>query len=261
MYEHHQRVIGRLVEQFKADSECKALMIGGSLVRGWGRPDSDIDIMILIDEKDFQRRMETGNVLYFDQEICDYEGGYIDGKYIDLAYLHDAAERGIEPTRSAFVNAIISFSYVPELEPLIQRVAAYPEHERDAKIKAFYSQLLLLRWFAGEAEKRGDAYLMTRTVADLVLFGGRLILAHNRILYPFHKWLMRALSEAPDKPANFMELTETLLREPNKEIATAYVEMLTNFHDWGVDFPQAVINFTRDRERHWRSGPPPLHDW
>lgn len=261
MYEHHQRVIQRLVEQFKADPECQALIIGGSLVRGWGRPDSDIDVLILISEADFQRRMQTGNVLYFDKDICDYEGGYIDGKYMDVAYLKDAAERGIEPTRSAFVNAQIVYSTVPELEGLIQQVARYPEHERESKIKAFYSELLLLKWFAGEAEKRGDRYLMTRTVADLVLFGSRLILAHNRILYPFHKWLLRALSEAPDKPAVLMELTDQLLKAPTQAIATAYVDCLTEFHDWGVDFPQAVINFTRDRERHWRQGPPPIHDW
>ena len=96
MYEHHQRVIARLVEQFKADPACLGLIIGGSLARGWGRADSDIDVLILISEQDFQQRMETGNVLYFDRDICDYEGGYIDGKYIDTAYLRDAAERGIE---------------------------------------------------------------------------------------------------------------------------------------------------------------------
>jgi predicted nucleotidyltransferase len=261
MYDHHHRVIERLTEKFKADSECLSLMIGGSLVRDWGRPDSDIDVLLLISEEDFQRRMETGSVLYFDAEICDYEGGYIDGKYIDVAYLQDAAERGIEPTRSAFVNTQIAFSRLPELPDLIQRVTAYPEHERDAKMKAFYSELLLLKWFAGEAEKRGDAYLMTRTVADLVLFGGRLILAYNRILYPFHKWLMRAVSEAPDKPADLMELTDNLLTAPSKANAEAYVENLTNFQDWGVSFEQAVKNFTRDRERHWRNGPPPIHDW
>ncbi|MFN8374500.1 MAG: nucleotidyltransferase domain-containing protein [Anaerolineae bacterium] len=116
MYEHHQRVIDRLVAQFQADPECQALIIGGSLARGWGRPDSDIDVLLLVSEQDFQRRMNEGRVLYFDQSICDYEGGYIDGKYMDISYLHDAAERGNEPTRSAFVNCIITFSRVPELE-------------------------------------------------------------------------------------------------------------------------------------------------
>lgn len=261
MYDHHRRVIDRLVEQFKADPECLALIIGGSLVRGWGRPDSDIDILILISEADFQRRMETNRVLYFDREICDYEGGYIDGKYLDLAYLKDAAEKGIEATRSAFVNANIVYSRMPDLEEWVKRITTYPEEKRVYNMQAFYSQLLLLNWFVGEAEKRRDAYLMTRTVADLVLFGGRLILAYNRILYPFHKWLMQAVREAPDKPANFLELTDTLLKTPTMAGATAYVECLTNFHDWGVDFPQAVVNFTRDRERMWRDGPPPIHDW
>jgi hypothetical protein len=42
----------------------------------------------------------------------------------------------------------------------------------------------------GEALKRNAAYLTAHVVAGLVLFGSRLILARNRILYPYHKWLM-----------------------------------------------------------------------
>ena len=51
-----------------------------------------------------------------------------------------------------------------------------------------------------EAIKRNDKYLLTRAVGDLVLYGGRLILAHNEVLYPYHKFLMTELERAPEKP-------------------------------------------------------------
>jgi predicted nucleotidyltransferase len=261
MYDHHHRVIARLTEQIQADPDYLALLIGGSLVRGWGRPDSDIDVLLLVTPEAYARRKAEDRLLYFDQTICDYEGGYIDGKIIDQTYLEDAATKGIEATRSAFVKTQIAFSRMPELESYIQRITAYPEAGRESRIKSFYSQLLLLQWFVGEAEKRNDAYLMTRTIADLVLFGGRVILAHNRILYPFHKWLMQVLREAPEKPDNFIELTETLLHSPNKANAVAFVDSITQFRDWGVDFTQAVANFTRDREQFWRIFTPSIHDW
>jgi hypothetical protein len=261
MYDHHRRVIERLTDQFKDNPDYLALLIGGSLVRGWGRPDSDVDCLLVTTPEEYQRCVANNKLTYFDTSIVDYEGGYIDGKFIDMTYLQEAAERGIEPTRSAFVNTIVAFSRLPELEPLIKRIATYPEHEREAKIKSFYSEILLLNWFVGEAEKRNDAYLMTRTIADLVLFGGRVILAYNRILYPFHKWFMRVLRDAPEKPDGFIELTETLLHTPNKANAAAFVDSITKFQDWGITFEQGVTQFTRDREQHWRVGPPPIHDW
>jgi hypothetical protein len=259
MYDHHRRVIARLTEQLKP--QFQAILIGGSLVRGWGRPDSDIDIVLVTTLEDYQRRLAEGKLNYFDTSICDYEGGYIDGKIIDQNYLQEAADHGNEPTRSAFVNVMIAHSCLPELEALLKRIATYPEQAREAKIQAFYSQVLLLNWFVGEAEKRNDAYLMVRSTADLVLFGGRLILAYNRVLYPYHKWFMRVLREVPEKPAGFIELSDALLHTPNRSTAAAFVESLTNFQDWGVEFSQAVTNFTRDREQHWRTGKPPIHDW
>lgn len=261
MYDHHRRVIARLADQFRDDARFPALIIGGSLVRGWGRPDSDIDVIFVATDAEHARRAPQWDLHYHDSDICDYDGGYIDGKIVDMAFLREVAEKGIEPIRAAFVNAYTAYSHLPEVDELIQRIPVYPEADRAAKIESFYSQVLLLNWFIGEAAKRDNIYLMTRSVADLVLFGGRLILAHNRILYPYHKWLIQALEEAPDKPAGFMALTDKLLAQPDIDTARAYVECLQGFQDWGVDYEAAIVHFMRDREWHWRYGPPPIHDW
>ena len=56
------------------------------------------------------------------------------------------------------------------------------------KIAAFHSQLQLNRWFFwAEAKRRGDRYLQVRAATEMVLFGCRLVLAHNRLLFALSK--------------------------------------------------------------------------
>ena len=55
-----------------------ALIIGGSVAKGFARP--------------------------------DYDGGYVDGKIINQAYLEELADKGNEPSRAAFHGAFVAYS-------------------------------------------------------------------------------------------------------------------------------------------------------
>lgn len=260
MEAHHQRVIERLTELFADDQRFPALIVGGSVAKGRARPDSDVDILLVATDEEYARHAATEDFWYLNREICDYPGGYVEGKIIDMQFLRDVAARGSEPARAAFVGAFAAYSRLPELQEVLQRIPVYPEHERQEKIESFYSQVLLLNWFVREAEKRNDRYLLLHAVSDLVFYGGRLILAHNRILYPYHKWFMYEVQRAEQKPADFLALIERLLEQPNAEHAQAFSESLINFHDWGVTYGQAVVRFMIDTEWNWRTGKPPLED-
>ncbi|MBI5668120.1 MAG: nucleotidyltransferase domain-containing protein [Chloroflexi bacterium] len=262
MEAHHQRVIDRLTALFQPDPNYLALIIGGSIARGWAKPDSDVDIVLVVTDEEYRRRAAADAYHYFNRDICDYEGGYVDGKIVNLDFLREAADHGSEPARAAFVGAFTAFSRCAEVDDLLKRIPVYPEHERDEKIRAFYSQVLILNWYVPEAEKRRDPYLLTHAASELALYGGRLILAHNRILYPYHKWFMHVLREAPDKPADFMERMDALLVRPGADTARAFTECVGGFRDWGVTMGQAVVRFMRDSEWNWRyGGRTPLADW
>lgn len=261
MREQHQQVIDKLVERFKDDPNYRALIIGGSIVKGRGRDDSDVDIMLIATDEEYARRAANRDVQYIDREISDYPGVYVDGKIFDLKFLEDAAERGSEPARSAFIGAFTAFSHIPGLEELMARIPIYQEQEQADKIEAFYSEVMLLTWFIGEAEKRNDLYLMTQAVSNLVLYGGRLILAHNKILFPYHKWFMTELRRAEQKPEGFIEMIEDLLKQPTKAKALAFRDSLINYRDWGIDPQRVVVRFMEDNEWRWRTGTPPLVDW
>jgi hypothetical protein len=262
MLPHHQQTIDRLTAHFQADPAFLALIIGGSVVKGLARPDSDIDFMLVATPDEYARRVQQNAFQYFSLDFTSYEGGYVDGKVIDLAFLRDAADHGSEPARSAFAHAIVAFTRDPEVTDLVARIPIYPEHDHATKIKAFYAQVQAFQWFVGEAEKRGDAYLMTHAVSQLVLFGGRMILAHNRILYPYHKWFMTILRRAPDKPENLMALIDDLLAQPSKVRAEAFCECVLHFTEWDIPTEGWPVRFMHDSEWTWRnSSRPPLADW
>jgi len=260
MREHHQRTIDRLVAHFQDDPAFPALIIGGSIARGWEKDDSDVDILLLASEEEYARRLPTWSLHYFTMDFCDYPGGYVDGKIIDLNFLQEVAERGSEPARAAFKGAILAYSRLPELEDLLNKIPAYPGPQRTARIQSFYAQVQAMLWYVGEADKRNDNYLLRKMSADLVLFGGRLILAHNRILFPFHKWFMKELESAPEKPDNMLTLAEELLAHPNKQTAEAFAHCVLDFSAWDMPPEGWAARFMEDTEWPWRRGWTPVAD-
>ncbi len=258
---HHLRAIARLTELFKEDPSYLALVIGGSLAKGRALEYSDIDLLLVASDEEYARCVAKQHFWYFNEEICDYPGGYVEGKIIDLQFLKDVAHHGSEPARAAFVGAFPACSRLSELDTLLVQIPIYPEAEREEKMKNFYSQVRAHNWYAHDAERRQMRYLLAHAINEMIFYAARLLLAYNRILYPYHKWLMYEVEHAPEKPENFFPLVEKLLTEQNAENAQEFFECIHNFRDWGVAPDESVVRFTKEREWNWRSGRAPLPDW
>lgn len=258
---HHRSTIEKVTAHFRADPRFRALIIGGSVVKGLARPDSDVDILLITTDDEYERLSLQHDLTFYRDDLSTYDGGFVDGKFLNHAFLLDAAHRGSEPTRWSFKDAIVAFSDIPDLDALLKTITHYPLGEQQAKIRSFYGQFFIMNYFAQEAAKRDNRYLMTRATADLVLFGSRLILTHNRMLFPFHKWMMTEVQRAPEKPEQFVALADALLQSPNLDAAKAFYECVTNFRDWGVTIREGVNAFTEDSERAWLHGRPALSDW
>ncbi|HET8845154.1 MAG TPA: hypothetical protein VFN35_27010 [Ktedonobacteraceae bacterium] len=261
MEAHHLQTIDRLTERFKDDPRYPAIIIGGSLVKGRGLEFSDVDAMFVASDEEYARCEEKQDFWYVTTKFSDYPGGYVDGKIINLQFLQDAADHGSEPARAAFVGAFPAYSRIPGLDELIKRIPVYQEADREEKIKAFYSEVLVLNFYVSDAEKRNMRYLMAHAASEMVFYAARLLLAYNRILYPYHKWLMYEVERAPEKPANFMELADKLLQEGSVANAQALWESLNTWHDWGIPYNEGLVRFIKDAEWNWRDGRAPLQDW
>ncbi|MFW9874116.1 MAG: hypothetical protein ACFFG0_13500 [Candidatus Thorarchaeota archaeon] len=259
MKPHHKKAIEKLVDHLKKDERFLALIIGGSVAKGMERDDSDIDVVLVATDEEFKKRKKNNLFLYYTKDFCDYPGGYIDGKVVDLQFLQSIAERGSEPARDAFRDSWIAYSKIPEFEVLFEKIPVFQKEEKLEKIQKFYAQFEGANWIIQEAEKRNDDYLLTRGITDLILFGGRLILEHNEILYPFHKLFMQTLEKTPDKPENLIFLINTLLNDKNTKNAQALYNAIKDFRKWEISEFWA-IRFMLDTEWAWINGKPYVGD-
>lgn len=261
MREHHKQTIEKVIDQFKNDDAFLALLIGGSVAKGLETAESDIDMMLIATDEEYQRRLASKDILIVLRDVCDYEGGYVDIKVHDVRFLEEAADHGSEPARFAFKDAMIGFSRDPRIEELVKQIPIYPHHEKEQKLISFHSQVKAMLGFIYEAEKRGNTYYLCHAVKELALFGGRMILAHNNILFPYNKWFTHELRNAADKPDDVVELMEKLLKEPSKANADLFAECVLNFKQWPMPTPNEWVRFMEDSEWNWRNGKAPIQDY
>ncbi len=262
MLDHHKKTIENLIDHLKEDPRFPAMIIAGSVAKGRAKENSDVDFMLVATDEEFRERQSSARLHFTADDLCE-SPTYSDGKVINLQFLRDVARRGSEPARAAFLDAFIGYSRNPEVETLLQQIPVYQVAEQQEKMISFYSQVIVHQWYVGEAEKRQDAYLIRRSAADLVLFAGRLILAHNQMLYPYHKWFIHQLQNAPDKPDNFLDLADRLLKQPSKQNADLLTECVLAFKDWpkpphGND--GVCARFFEDSEWNWKNGTTPIYD-
>jgi hypothetical protein len=262
MEKHHEQSIDNLVTLMEKDESLQALILGGSLVHGFAGSDSDIDVTMVVCGEEYRRRTRENALHYNNRELCPYEGGYIDGKYVDYDFLKLVAERGSDPARFAFRNNRILFSRLPGLEELLERIVRFPVEEKEERVERFAAQLLAWRWYYGEGLRRENAYLTALAAQKLILFGGRIVLTVNEMLYPFHKWLLRVLETAPRKPSGMMEAIDGLLKRPAREFVEDYCRTVLDFAGLDAEALNAVWPtwFIKDTETRWMTAAPGIDD-
>lgn len=257
---HHQAAIDRLTAWAKTQPEILAVIIGGSLAKGWGDESSDIDAVFIVSDQDFNRRVQTVDLTFNSVELAAYEGGYIDAKYYGLSFLDEIAAKGGEPMRASFLNVLIPYSQIPDLHQKVEKITTYPEDHRIPKIQTYNSQLLAMEWYSHEAEKRDDPYLLNWCAQRAVLMAGRMVLARNRRFFPFHKWFRQAVAECPDRPENLPALIDQTMRHPSSGNVKAVLETIQNYGGWPDFDPEWWKAYILETEWAWRTGQAPLDE-
>jgi len=260
MWPHQRETIERTTAYFQVDPAVEALLLGGSLAHGFGNAQSDVDVMIVVADEDFARRREAGATCFFSRELCTYPEGYVDGKYVSRGFLELVREKGSEPARFAFQDAQVLFARGEGWEELVRAIATYPRAEQAARLWRFQAQFEAWYWYCGEALKRGNLVLLRTAVSKLTLFGGRIVLAHNERLYPFHKWFLRVLAEAPDKPPRLLETIQALAEAPTRERVDEFAASIKGWRTWEISHATWPAQFMRDSEQNWLEQAAPVDD-
>jgi predicted nucleotidyltransferase len=260
MYPHHTQSIQNVTEYFQRDPEVLALLLGGSIAHGFETPSSDVDLMIFVSDEDHAKRFAENRIHFFNMELAAYEGSYVDGKYSTHTLVKHVIGKGSEPARFAFAGAKVLFSKIDGFEEDVRKAAKYPTANRDERIRRFYAQFEAWHWYCGESLRLDNPYLLGTSVSKFILFSGRLILAHNELLYPYHKWFLRVLENAKDKPAGLMESIQRLHKASTTENIEALYEIVKGFHPWIEGDFNWPTQFLLDSELNWTDGKTPVDD-
>jgi predicted nucleotidyltransferase len=259
---HHRQTIDRLTDLYENDPCVLGLMIGGSIAKGWDEENSDVDFLLVVTPDEYKVREQNKDLPVLRNDLTDYEGGYVDGKRLTMDFIREVAEKGSEPAKSAFLGAWVTIDRTGgEFTELVQSIPVYPIEGHDERVRAFYSQTMTWNWFVGEAIKRQNRYLLLQAVTSISLFAMRLVLAVNHRLYPYHKWVNRAVDECEDKPTRFGELRDEMLENPSVTTAQAFVDCVAGWKDWGIPWNEVIQRFLVDREWNWRDHQAPIEDW
>jgi predicted nucleotidyltransferase len=250
---HHDDAIARYIERVSADPQNLAVILTGSLARGLERPDSDVDVYLVVTEEAWSEAFAASRLMFVETEGANYEHGYFDIKLATLSYLDDAAERGDDPVRESFAHSRIVFSRVDDLTERIERASRVPEAQWDARAASFIAQARLHGgYFLEQATESGDIVLTANAALHLALSASRALLAVNRVLFQGPKYLARSVATLERRPAGFPHLIEDLLAHPNTASGRAVLDALENFTDWGLTEEQTLSTFILDNELAWR---------
>ena len=259
MYPHHRRAIDKLTRHFEADEEPTAVFLAGSIAHGFERPDSDVDLIIVVDDEAYARRAREHRLHFYDMEVSDHPGVYAEGKYVSESFLEEVARHGSEPARFALHDARRLVGRVDYAE-FFERIARYPVEGKIDRLRRFFAQVEAWHWYVTQAIALGDRYLLGTSISKLVLFGGRLVLTRNELLYPYHKWLLRVLEKADDKPDGLMAAIDALYTEPTRANADRFRELVIFHGPWEVPEAGWPSQFLVDSELNWLDGDPPIDD-
>ena len=55
MYQHHREAIEKITEKLRNRKEVQGVIVGGSVAHGFATESSDIDLMIVLSDVDYER--------------------------------------------------------------------------------------------------------------------------------------------------------------------------------------------------------------
>lgn len=263
-YRHHLESIERLKQYFLPVKGLVAVVLDGSVVKGNARADSDIDAVIVVTEERYRELLSENRLAEVITGHCTYEGGYFDVKYKTKEILRRAALRASEPTRNAYVGAQVVYSTDEEIAPLVEKIAAYPEWEREDKVRCFNANLQLNRGYFLHCVEKENAYMRAHLAQEIVYSVYRLILAENRVLFPCNRRLEERVLQCEKRPANVVQLANAFLKRVSVETCEAFVSAFWEQSALPLtdDVSENCSQYVRFYEDWWLNEHPPFpNEW
>jgi hypothetical protein len=250
----------RAIGHFSQDPTLNAILQVGSLAQGSGTDESDIDLVLVVREEEFNRRLSAHQCGWLTFEFNEPPVPYCEGKYVSVKYLEAAALRGSEPTRVHLSSAVLVWGDLPNLPELVGRIGTYPESERSRNIASFFAQVQVQSFFLRTAQSRNDSWLASHAAAKLTYFAYRAVLAHHRVLFATPKRLLESYDAISDRPKDLSAALERLRIGPTPDHGDQAVEIVRQHLNLPDEPLRCLAEFIHDTEMSWYFSEPPLEE-
>lgn len=262
MYQHHIESLENLKNYFAGREEVIAVIFGGSVAKGCERPDSDLDAMVVVTEEEYDIRQRENRTAETIDGYCTYEGGYFDIKYMTKQFLAEAAERGSEPARNAFVKSVVLFTKDPEILDLVSRIPVFQKGEKEEKMLSFYADFWLNYYYFLKSCPI-DGYMKLHAINEVIYSIYRMILQEHEILFPSNRRLEEFVGNISEEMAHLATLGRACAESQEMgvldEFVSCFLELTT--YEAPTDIGSILSRYTTDFEQWWRVPRPNINEW
>lgn len=262
MSQHHRESLENLKNYFTDRDEVIAVIFGGSVAKGCERRDSDLDAMVVVTDEEYELRQRENRTAETIEGHCTYEGGYFDIKYMTKQFLADAAERGSEPARNAFVKSIVLFTKDPEIPGIVSRIPVFQEAEREEKMLSFYADFWLNYYYFLKSCPI-DGYMKLHAFNEVIYSIYRMILQEHRILFPSNRRLEEFVQNISEDTAQLVTLGKICARTQDMESLDNFVSCFLKLTTYKAptEIGTVLSRYTTDFEQWWRVPRPNINEW
>ncbi len=262
MYQHHRESLENLKSYFAGRAEVIAVIFGGSVAKGCERQDSDLDAMVVVTDEEYELRQRENRTAETIEGHCTYKGGYFDIKYMTKQFLADAAERGSEPARNAFVKSVVLFTKDSEISELVSRIPVFQIQEKDEKMLSFYADFWLNYYYFLKSCPI-DGYMRLHAFNEVIYSVYRMILQEHEILFPSNRRLEEFVHDISEETARLTALGRACAETQKMEWLDEFVDYFLKLSTYEApeDIGTVLSRYTTDFEQWWRVPRPNINEW
>ncbi|MDE7322173.1 MAG: nucleotidyltransferase domain-containing protein [Lachnospiraceae bacterium] len=262
MYKHHEESLENLKNYFSGREEVIAVIFGGSVAKGCERPDSDLDAMVVVTDTAYALRVQRNMTAETIEGHCTYEGGYFDIKYMTKSFLEDAAKKGSEPARNAFINARVLFTKDADIPQLVEKIPIFQKQEKEEKMRSFYADFWLNYYYFLKSCPL-DGYMKLHAVNEVLYSIYRMVLQEHEILFPCNRRLEESVERISEMTAKLASLGKKAAKSQELSDVDAFVDLfrqITTYQEL-EDIGNILSRYTKDFEQWWREPRPNINEW
>ena len=262
MYKHHEESLERLKEYFSDKTEVIAVIFGGSVAKGCERIDSDLDAMVVITDEAYEDRVKENKTAETIGGYCTYEGGYFDIKYMTKKFLQEAAEKGSEPARNAFLKSRVLFTRDSEISELIEKIPIFQSQEKEEKMLSFYADFWLNYYYCIKSCPI-DGYMKLHAVNEVIYSVYRMMLQENEILFPSNRRLEEFVEKISEDTKALVSLGRKAAKSQEMSDIDNFVDCFLKLTAYEIptDIGNVLSRYTTDFEQWWRVPRPNINEW